>query len=199
MTWEISTAANLVIGIAYLAISYIIIGGLIRTNQLTSNKLGLATGLIFLTCGVHHGTHSIHMLLPSFGVQDQAALDLRNAWHWPSVTWDLVGAAVAVWYFSLRGSYASVLRGAQLFEDMKVRERQALEINDNIVQGLSVAKYALDQGHDDRSKAAVEDTLKSAREIITELLGERDSEVELGPGELRRKRPATVVGGDAPT
>ncbi len=40
----------------------------------------------------------------------------------------------------------SVLRGAQLFEDMKVRERQALEINDNIVQGLSVAKYALDQG-----------------------------------------------------
>jgi hypothetical protein len=199
MTWQISTAANLIIGIAYLAIAYIIIGGLFRTNQVTTNKLGLATGLIFLTCGIHHGTHSIHMLLPSFGIEDQQALALRDAWHWPSVGWDILGAAVALYYLSLRGSYASVLRGAQLFEDMKVRERQALEINDNIVQGLSVAKYALDQGQDKKSQEAVEDTLKKARELITELLGEKDSEVELGPGELRRQRPATVAGGDAPS
>ena len=198
MTWEISAAANAVIGIAYLVIAYIIIGGLVRTNQLTSNKLGLATGLIFLTCGVHHGTYSFHMLIPLFGIHDQQALDLRASWHWPSVAWDIVGAAVALYYLSLRGSYASVLRGAQLFEDMKVRERQALEINDNIVQGLSVAKYALDQGRDQQSKAAVEETLKKARTIITELLGEEESEVALGPGELRRARPASVVGGRWP-
>lgn len=196
MTWEISTAANLVIGIAYLAIAYIIVSGLIRTGQVTANRLGLATGLIFLTCGVHHGTHSVHMLLPSFGIEDQQALALREAWHWPSVTWDIVGAAVALFYLSLRGSYHSVLRGAQLFEDMKVRERQALEINDNIVQGLPVAKYALDQGQDEKSQVAVEDTLKNAREIITELLGDEDSEIELGPGELRRRKPAIVGGAD---
>jgi hypothetical protein len=199
MTWQISAAANAVIGIAYLAIAYIIIGGLVRTRQLTTNKLGLATGLIFLTCGIHHGGHSFHMLVPLFGIHDQQAINLRNSWHWPSVAWDVVGAAVALYYLSLRGSYASVLRGAQLFEDMKVRERQALEINDNIVQGLSVAKYALDQGEDGKSKAAVEETLKKARTLITELLGEEDSEVALGPGELRRRRPATVAGGDAPT
>jgi hypothetical protein len=197
LTWQISTAANLVIGGAYLAIAYIIFSGLIKTGQLTANRLGLATGLIFLTCGIHHGGHSVHMLLPSFGVEDQAALDLRNAWHWPAVTWDIIGAVVAVFYLSLRGSYASVLRGAALFEDMKVRERQALEINDNIVQGLSVAKYALDQGEDAKSRAAVEDTLRKSREIITELLGEEDSEIELKAGELRRQRPATVGGGDA--
>jgi hypothetical protein len=199
MTWEISAAANAVIGVAYLVIAYIILGGLIRTNQLTSNKLGLATGLIFLTCGVHHGTHSFRMLLPTFGIHDQQALDLRASWHWPSVAWDIVGAAVALYYLSLRGSYASVLRGAQLFEDMKVRERQALEINDNIVQGLSVAKYALDQGQDEKSQKAVEETLKKARLIITELLDEEDSEVALGPGELKRHRPATVAGSDAPS
>jgi hypothetical protein len=199
MAWQISAAANAVIGIAYLVIAYIIIGGLVRTNQLTTNKLGLATGLIFLTCGVHHGTHSLHMLIPLFGIHDQQALDLRASWHWPSVAWDIVGAAVALYYLSLRGSYASVLRGAQLFEDMKVRERQALEINDNIVQGLSVAKYALDQGKDGQSRAAVEETLKKAQLIITELLGEEDTEVALGPGELRRQRPATVGGGDATT
>jgi hypothetical protein len=115
----------------------------------------------------------------------------------PSVGWDIIGAGVALYYLSLRGSYASVLRGAQLFEDMKVRERQALEINDNIVQGLSVAKYALDQGEDEKSQKAVEETLKKARLIITELLGDEDSEVALGPGELRRQRPATVAGSDA--
>lgn len=40
--------------------------------------------------------------------------------------------------------------------------------------------------------------LTKARLIITELLGEQDSEVALGPGELRRQRPATVAGSDAP-
>jgi hypothetical protein len=197
MTWQLSAAANGVIGIAYLVIAYIILGGLIRTHQLKSNKLGLATGLIFLTCGVHHGTHAFHMLIPVFGIHDQQALNLRASWHWPSVGWDIVGAGVAIYYLSLRGSYASVMRGAQLFEDMKVRERQALEINDNIVQGLSVAKYALDQGEDAKSKRAVEETLKKARLIITELLGDEDSEVALGPGDLRRQRPAAVTGSDA--
>ena len=111
------------------------------------------------------------------------------------MTWQISAAANAV----IGIAYASVLRGAQLFEDMKVREHQALEINDNIVQGLSVAKYALDKGEDGQSKAAVEETLKKARSIITELLGEEDTEVALGPGELRRQRPATVAGGDAPS
>jgi hypothetical protein len=197
MTWQISTGANLVIGLAYLAIAYIIISGLIKTEQFSTNRLGLATGLIFVTCGIHHGTHAVHMLLPSLGVNDANALALRESWHWPSVAWDVLGAGVALFYLSLRGSYASVLRGAQLFEDLKVRERQALEINDNIVQGLSVAKYALDQGKDETSRRAVEDTLKKARNLITELLGEEGSEIELAkPGELRRQRPATVTGGD---
>jgi hypothetical protein len=31
------------------------------------------------------------------------------------------------------------------------------------------------------------------------MVGEEDSEVALGPGELRRQRPATVAGSDAPT
>jgi hypothetical protein len=155
--------------------------------------------LIFLTCGVHHGTHAFHMLIPVFGSHDQQALDLRASWHWPSVGWDIVGAAVAIYYLSLRGSYASVLRCAQLFEVMKVRERQALEINDNIVQELSVAKYALDQGEDEKSRKAVEETLKKARVIITELLAEEDSQIALGPGDLRRQRPVAVAGGDAGT
>ncbi len=51
----------------------------------------------------------------------------------------------------------------------------------------------------EKSQKAVEETLRKARMIITELLGDEDSEVALVPGELRRQRPATVAGGDAPT
>src|ERR687886_388101 len=71
-----------------------------------------------------------------------------------SIAWDIFGATVAFYYLSLRGSYASVLRGAQMFEDFKVRERQALEINDNIVQGLAVAKMALESGDDADTRTA---------------------------------------------
>ena len=194
MTWQVVTAANVVVAAAYLAISWFIGSGLVRTGQLRRNTLGVATAAIFFTCAVHHGTHAVHMLLPSFGFDDPQALALRESWHWPSAVWDLVGAAAALFYLSLRGSYQSVLRGAQMFEDLKVRERQALEINDNIVQGLTVAKYALEQGRDEQSRHAVEETLRQSRAIITELLGETGSGLELGPGELRRARAAALAG-----
>jgi hypothetical protein len=69
---------------------------------------------------------------------------------------------------------------------MKARQRQALEINDNIVQGLAVAKYQLDRGADDESREAIEETLHKARGLITDLLG------DLGPGDLRRSERAAV-------
>jgi hypothetical protein len=193
--WHVLTVENLIVGAAYLAISYIILSGLIRTGQVSSNKLGLATGLIFLTCAVHHTTHAFHMLIPSLGIEDAKALALRDGWHWQTAVWDALTAIVGVYYLSLRGSYASVLRGAQMFEDMKVRQRQALDVNDNIVQGLTVAKYELDRGEDARSREAIEETLRKARTLITELLGERHSEVELGPGDLRRAQRAAVTPG----
>jgi hypothetical protein len=135
------------------------------------------------------------MLVPSLGIHDTKALALRDAWHWETAVWDGLTAIVGIYYLTLRGSYASVLRGAQMFEDMKVRQRQALDVNDNIVQGLTVAKYELDRGEDSRSREAIEETLRKSRALITELLGERHSEVELGPGDLRRSDSAAVTQG----
>lgn len=40
MTWQLSVGANLVIGIAYLAIACIIFSGLFRMGQVTANRLG---------------------------------------------------------------------------------------------------------------------------------------------------------------
>jgi hypothetical protein len=105
----------------------------------------------------------------------------------------MLTAAAGIYYLSLRGSNVPAARGAQMFEDLKIRERQALEINDNIVQGLTVAKYAMTIGADDQSQRAIEDTLVRARAIITDLLGEPGTAIELRPGDLRRVMPATVV------
>jgi hypothetical protein len=192
-TWQIVTIENLVVGAAYTAISYVILSGLVSTGQLRTNKLGFATGLIFLTCAVHHGAHSVHMLLPSIGLDEHHGKIMRQAWDWHVAVWDGLTAAVGVYYLSLRGSYASVLRGAQMFEDLKVRQRQALEINDNIVQGLTVAKYQLDRGHDARTREAIEETLRKAQNLITDLLGESHGDDGLGPGDLRRSSRASVT------
>ena len=64
------------------------------------------------------------------------------------------------------------------------REHHALEINDNVVQGLTEAQLALDLGRTDQARDAIERTLGAARQLVTALLG------DLGPGDLRRSAPA---------
>ena len=76
----------------------------------------------------------------------------------------------------------------------QLRRRQILEINDNIVQGLVVAKYALDAADSEHAREAVEQTLLAARRIITDLLdGLVTEELKMRPGDLVRLQPATVV------
>lgn len=74
--------------------------------------------------------------------------------------------------------------------EAKMRRRQALEINDNIVQGLAVAKYAFELGDDPKGKAALDRSLAAAKRIISDLLSELDSEETLRAGLLVRDRPA---------
>jgi len=38
-----------------------------------------------------------------------------------------------MYYWTLRRNYSSVMHGAQLFEDLRQRERQALELNDTVL------------------------------------------------------------------
>jgi DNA-binding FadR family transcriptional regulator len=69
------------------------------------------------------------------------------------------------------------------------REQEALDIHDNIVQGLAEAQLAFDVGRPEQAREAVERTLAAARRIITDLLGEPGSGHALGPGDLRRSTP----------
>ena len=74
--------------------------------------------------------------------------------------------------------------------DLETKKRQALQINDNLVQGLTVAKYALEMGRLDIARTAVESTLQAARAIVAELLSESGT---IEPGSLIRTEAAIVA------
>ncbi|QWC86173.1 hypothetical protein KLP28_05560 [Nocardioidaceae bacterium] len=170
MSWQIGMAANSVIAVAYFAITVAIVRPLIRSGQLRSNPLGAATAAIFLTCAVHHGSHAVHMLMPAFGVDEATGGAMRAAWTPALAVWDLVSAFVAVYYLTLRRTYSSLMAGAQLFEDYRSRERQALELNDNILQALVVVRMAVEVGDEKRALASLDTAIGSASGMITGLL-----------------------------
>ena len=124
MSWQVVAALNAVIATAYIAIFWVILRGLVSTRQVTTNVLGLATALIFFTCGVHHGSHTLHLLAPSLGFDEQRGMAMRAAFGWQMAVWDFVGAAVAVFYLSLRRSYGRLLQGPEMFDNSERRRYQ---------------------------------------------------------------------------
>jgi PAS domain S-box-containing protein len=84
---------------------------------------------------------------------------------------------------------AAALREAQ------VRRHQALEINDNVVQGLTAALYSLAGGNVEAGTSYLERTVSAARRLMNEWLHPFDG-AELRPGDLVRDAPSTLD--DAP-
>jgi PAS domain S-box-containing protein len=82
-------------------------------------------------------------------------------------------------------SVAATLREAQ------VRRRQALEINDNVMQGLTAAVYSLKQGDVSASTSFLERTLTAARKMMNDWLDPLNGE-DLQPGDLVREFASTL-------
>ena len=192
-TWVIGLICNAIIAVVYMMIALAIIVPLTRSRQLWTNPLGAATAAIFFTCSVHHGAHSVHMLLPAFGLDEVQGLAMRTAWGWPLAIWDIIGALVGIYYWTLRRTYSDLMHGAKLFEDMRQREQQALEINDNVLQGLVVAKMALDLGDPAKADRALSTSIESASRMITDLLGSEHFAIN-----LLRSAPAVTSVSEAP-
>ena len=183
MWWQIGIWANAVVALAYLLIVGAVLRPLVRDGQLRQNALGAATAAIFFTCAVHHGGHVVHMLLPAAGVESAKGLALRASYDWEAAVWDVVTAAVGVYYWSLRRGYAQAMKGAALFEDMRQREREALELNDNVLQGIVVARMALELNQNERAEQALDASIEAASRIISDRLG---AAAARSPGLLRR-------------
>jgi signal transduction histidine kinase len=140
---------------------------------------------------VHHGTMGI--VDPSSVYNHPAALN--NPWKWAAIHGFFVTAAsislIVSWRVSeIERARAEEFRGQ--LHDAQLRRQQAMQINDGIVQGLTVAQLALDLERPDDSRQALNETLVKAREIISSLLGEMDTESQVSPGELVRARPALL-------
>jgi CheY-like chemotaxis protein len=89
-----------------------------------------------------------------------------------------VGAFVDIW---LEHRRAEQLRSDLAMSEQ--RQEQALQINEGIVQGIAVAKMALELGDHERALDTLDRTLTAAKRVISHLF--LDSVDEIHPSDLR--------------
>ena len=82
-------------------------------------------------------------------------------------------------------------REAAKLGEARARKRQAVEINDSVVQGLTAALYALELGDATMCELYLQRTLTAAREMMTDLVAPLSGE-DASPGDLVRTSPAVV-------
>lgn len=184
MTWELVTVGNLLTALTYSVITVSLASRLQRTAQLSlrANPLGVAMTLVFCTVAVRAAWTGVQLLLPSIGIHHEAALALRDAATPASLPLPFIAAAAGALYLVLRRRAGDDPGPASLYPDHALRRRRALEINDNIVQGLIVARELDALGQPDEARTVLQRTLEQAQRMTGELL-----EGEIRPGDLRRE------------
>jgi hypothetical protein len=139
---------------------------------------------------LHHGVMGV---ISPAGVYNHPAAQ-ANPWKWAGIHAFFVLCMSIASLVSWRMTEIERDRAEHYLieiSEAELRQHQALEINDNVVQGLSIAKYALDAGDEVKAYEAVTQTLVSARGIISDLLGGADR--RLGPGDLVRGEAANPI------
>jgi signal transduction histidine kinase len=140
---------------------------------------------------IHHGT--VGVLDPEAVYNHPAAV--HKPWLWAGIHGLFIlgaaAAALASW------NHAEMEReraeeAAVMLHDRALRHREAIQLNDTVVQGLAAAKYAAQLGDADQASATVERTLEVAKQLVAELM-EGDADL-FEPGGLRRDTPAGARG-----
>jgi signal transduction histidine kinase len=146
---------------------------------------GLAAAYVL----VHHGVFGVWQ--PEAVYNHPAAID--HPWHWAAIHAGFViaasAASIAAWRISEQA--AMVVADQQAHEEeLRSRRRHALEIQDDIVQGIVVAKLARSLEDLPQLDQALDATLAKARAIVSELLENQPvGELEL----VRRSVPVEPV------
>ena len=97
---------------------------------------------------------------------------------------------VAVFLHDASQRLAGEALAARLGEE-QLRRRQALELNDNVVQGLTAAAMSLESGQTEESAAYLQRTLASARKMMDDLLEPLEGQ-RIEAGDLVRQAPSTL-------
>ena len=95
--------------------------------------------------------------------------------------------AAAVLIFAI--AHAAIIHRVLRVRGQRARRRQALEINDNIVQGLTRVKWALEGHRQEEAQAAADETLAEAQRMVTELLTLDSPDGALGADRPGRAEP----------
>lgn len=74
-----------------------------------------------------------------------------------------------------------------------LKQQQALELNDDVLQGLALAKYSLEAGQPQTCSTAIQNTIAAARSIVTDLLDVTLRERDLKPGDLVREKSSSFT------
>jgi hypothetical protein len=140
-------------------------------------------GILFVA--LHHGT--VGMIDPGGAFNHGAAWN--NPWKWAGIhALFILGASAAYitgWRYTELERHRAEDYGAQLAQSTLL-QREALEINDNIIQGLVAIEAAMDLEDQQLARGVLDATLVSAREIVSGLLMNAKSNGELAAGDLRR-------------
>ena len=134
-----------------------------------------------------------------FGLFDPYAVFNHPAALASPVKWALIhgafvlGATIAgltVWKQneSLRASYQEA---ARRLAEAETRQRDALDLNDNVLQNLAIADYAFQMNMPSKGRAALRRSLDETQKIVSELL--KTSMHDLKAGDLVRSDPAPAT------
>jgi hypothetical protein len=143
--------------------------------------------LVFVV--IHHGT--VGVVDPRAVYNHQAAIN--RPWLWAGVHGLFIAGAAAAALASWKHVEVERERAEEAavrLHDRLVRHREAIQINDTLVQGLVTAKYAAELGEPQRAADAVDRTLVLAKQLVSDLMeGESDM---FEPGGLRRDEAADL-------
>lgn len=193
--WIVASVANGVMSLTFFAIAAYLWKAIYDGGQLTANPLLTGMALIFTTCGIGHGLHFEHTMLPYYapalGLWDASHAAAFGTWAQASmadpvlVSVDVVTAGLGIWYFTTRRRQAQLFEGAELSEDIKERERDASRMHDSIVQSTAEALLLLQMDRDEDAAEAIEGSIEEAKQIVDIFLEEGHA-VEIGPGDLKQ-------------
>ncbi len=168
--WWIGFTFSTITGITFTAVAFLLGRNLQRQKQWKSNPLAVATMLIFTTCGFGHVLHTIQLLYPLLAPESAIGPAARlhyGEWHlWVA---DGLTAIAGTWYWLSRRAFPNLVSGAAMYENVRRQQRRAVEIHDNVVQGLVKAKWALDLGDTQQGRMALQKTLGASEQMVREL------------------------------
>ena len=127
-------------------------------------------------------------------VLDASESDLYEDISGTAIPWIIFAAFAAALLAGLYLLRRAATAAAEL-QRRELNERHAVEINDNIIQGLALAKYQLQRGEGQASVDQVSETLREAQRLVSGLLG--DAEVQAG--QLRREVAAETSRPEPPS